>query len=116
MTLRSTAPADAASLPVSIQGPGFGAEPGSMLMNLYLYGTNGGTIDDVQIDNEEMTFTRGTHEGRPVVILTIQVNPGQTVVVQSKLTSAAGQTGPTVVTSTPSIVPGPSVQTWKSAC
>lgn len=116
MTLRSTAPADAAALPASIQGPGFGAEPGSMLMNLYLYGTNGGTIDSVEIDNEETTFTRATHEGRPVVILTIQVNPGQTVTVQSKLTSADGQTGPTVVTSTPSIVPGASVQSWKSAC
>lgn len=116
MTLRSTAPADSASLPVSIRGPGFGAEPGSMLMNLYLYGTNGGTIDSVEIDNEETTFTRATHEGRPVVILTIQVDPGQTVTVQSKLTSGAGQTGSTVVTSTPSIVPGASVQTWKSAC
>lgn len=116
MTLRSTAPADSASLPEPIRGPGFGAEPGSMLMNLYLYGTNGGTIDSVEIDNEETTFTRATHEGRPVVILTIQVNPGQTVTVQSKLTSADGQTGPTEVTSTPSIVPGASVQTWKSAC
>ena len=116
MTLRSTAPADSASLPTSIQGPGYGAEPGSMLMNLYLYGTDGGTIDSVEIDNEETTFTRATHEGRPVVILTIQVNPGQTVTVQSKLTSGVDQKGSTVVTSTPSIVPGASVQTWKSAC
>ncbi len=116
MTLQSTAPADSASLPVSIQGPGFGAEPGSMLMNLYLYGTDAGSIDTVTIDGEEVTFTRGTHEGRPVVILTIQVDPGQTVKVQSTLASGPGQKGSTAVASTPSIVPGASVQTWKSAC
>jgi hypothetical protein len=116
MTLKSSAPADSATLPESIRGPGFGAEPGSMLMNLYLYGTNAGSIDSVTIDGEETTFTEGTHEGRPVAIVTIQVNPGQTVKVQSKLTGGAGQKGDTAVESTPSIVPGKSTQTWKSAC
>jgi hypothetical protein len=116
MTLKSSAPADSATLPESIRGPGFGAEPGSMLMNLYLYGTNAGAINSVTIDGEETTFTEGTHEGRPVAIVTIQVDPGQTVTVQSKLTSGPGQKGATVVDSTPSIVPGKSTQTWKSAC
>jgi hypothetical protein len=116
MTLQSTAPADSASLPESIRGPGFGADPGSMLVNLYLYGTDAGTINTVTIDNEETTFTRGTHEGRPVVILTIQLDPGQTVTVQSTLTSGPGQEGSTAITQTPSIRPGPSTQTWKSSC
>jgi hypothetical protein len=116
MTLKSSAPADSATLPESIRGPGFGAEPGSMLMNLYLYGTNAGTIDSVTIDGEETTFTEGTHEGRPVAIVTIQVDPGQSVTIQSKLTSGPGQQGATVVDATPSIVPGASTQTWKSAC
>jgi hypothetical protein len=116
MTLRSKAPADSASLPVAVRGPGYGAAPGSMLMNLYLYGTDSGTIDSVEIDNEETTFTRATFEGRPVVILTIQVDPGQTVTVQTKLTSGPGQEGPTVVDTTPSIMPGASTQTWASSC
>ncbi|MCW2839287.1 MAG: hypothetical protein JWR55_770 [Aeromicrobium sp.] len=116
MTLRSTAPADASALPESVRGPGYGAAPGSMLMNLYLYGTDDGTIDSVEIDHEETTFTRATQEGRPVVILTIQVDPGQTVTVQTRLSSGKDQEGSTVVDSTPSVQPGASTQTWKSSC
>ncbi|WP_159085753.1 DUF4012 domain-containing protein [Aeromicrobium chenweiae] len=116
MRLRSSAPADSAALPESIKGPGFGAEPGSMLVNLYLYGPDAGTIGSVRIDNEDTTFTRATHDGRPVAIVTIQVDPGKTVTVQSSITGGKGQSGPTTVSSTPSIVPGRSVQTWKSAC
>jgi hypothetical protein len=115
-TLRSTAPADSASLPVAIQGPGFGAQPGSMLMNLYVYGPTGGTIDDVTIDGETTDYTPATFEGRPVAIVTVQVDPGSTVKVGSTITTAAGADGPVHVTSTPSIVPGPSAQTWASSC
>lgn len=116
MTLQSTAPADSATLPESIRGPGFGAEPGSMLVNLYLYGPDAGKISTVRIDNEPTTFTRAKHDGRPVIILTIQLDPGKTVTVQSSIASGKGQSGDTTVSSTPSIVPGASVQTWKSAC
>ncbi|MCL3817231.1 DUF4012 domain-containing protein [Aeromicrobium wangtongii] len=117
MSVTSTAPADSASLPESIKGPGFGAVPGSMLMNLYLYGPTGGSIDSVSFDGEKNEFyTDLTHEGRPVALITVQVNPGQTVKVGAKVTSGKGQKGSTVVSTTPSIVPGPSVQTWKSSC
>ena len=117
MSLSSSAPADAASLPTSIQGPGFGAVPGSMLMNLYVYGPAGGAIESVSFDGEDTTaFSQQTHEGRPVAQITVQVNPGQTVKVGANIKSGPSQTGSTVVSSTPSIVPGPSVQTWKSSC
>ncbi|NRQ49125.1 DUF4012 domain-containing protein [Aeromicrobium stalagmiti] len=116
MTLKSTAPADSASLPASIQGPGFGAEPGSMLMNLYLYGPDSGEISTIKADNKEVMFTRYTHEGRPVIILTLQLDPGQTTTVQATIKSGKGQKGDTAVNLTPSIVPGASTQTWKSAC
>ena len=117
MSLTSSAPADSASLPESIQGPGFGAQPGSMLMNLFAYGPNGGGIDSVSFDGvETQSFQRLIHEGRPVAVITVQVNPGQTVKVGVNMHSGKNQTGPTTVTTTPSIVPGPSVTTWKSSC
>src|SRR5690606_4002544 len=73
MTLKSTAPADSASLPKSIQGPGFGAQPGSMLMNLYLYAPDGGKINSVSFDGKKSPyFTKLTHDGRAVSMITIQ--------------------------------------------
>jgi len=117
VSLTSSAPADAASLPESIQGPGFGAVPGTMLMNLYVYGPAGGAIESVSFDGEDTeSFQRQTHDGRPVAQITVQVDPGKTVKVGAKVISGAGQKGSTEVSTTPSIVPGPSVQTWKSSC
>lgn len=117
MSLTSSAPADAASLPPSVQGPGFGAAPGSMLMNLYIYGPAGGNIDRVTFDGTKAdSYARLTHDGRPVALVTVQVDPGQTVTVGATISSGPSQRGATVVTSTPSIVPGPSVHRWKTSC
>jgi hypothetical protein len=116
MTLHSIAPADSSSLPKSIQGPGFGAVPGSMLMNLYLYGPDAGAIKNVTIDDKETTFTRGKHDGRPVVIVTVQVDPGKTVTVQSTATSGKDQRGAAAVAVTPSVVPGKTLTSVKSSC
>ena len=117
MDLSSSAPADASALPESIQGPGFGAVPGSMLMNLYVYGPTGGTISAVSFDGKETPyFEELSQDGRPVAQITVQVNPGQTVKVGVNASSGKGQTGATSVTSTPSIKPGRSTQTWASSC
>jgi hypothetical protein len=103
-------------LPKAIQGPGFGAVPGSMLMNLYLYGPDGGAIKSVTIDDKKTTFSRGKHDGRPVAIVTVQVDPGKTVAVQSTAMSGKGQRGAAVVAVTPSIVPGKALSSVKSSC
>lgn len=117
MLLKSSAPADSATLPVAIRGPGFGAQPGSMLMNLNIYGPAGGKISSISFDGKKARFfPKFDHEGRPVAVTTVQVNPGQTVKIGATIVSGKGQTGATKVYSTPSIVPGPSVQTWKSSC
>lgn len=42
-TFTSDASADAANLLAAVRGPDFGAEPASMLMNLYLYAPSGST-------------------------------------------------------------------------
>jgi hypothetical protein len=116
-TLRSSAPADSATLPESIRGPGFGAQPGSMLMNISLYGPVGGKITSVSYDGKKTPFfPQSNHEGRPVGVITVQVNPGQTVKIGATVVSGKDQKGATKVLSTPSIVPGASAQTWKTSC
>ena len=51
--LRSTAPANARELPVSVIGPGFGAAPGAMRMSVFLYAPIGGWIDASTVDGQE---------------------------------------------------------------
>jgi hypothetical protein len=115
-TFTSSAPADAASLPAAVKGPGFGADPGSMLMNLYLYAPTGGSIKNVTIDGEDAGAFESKQDGRPVDIITIQVNPGQTVTVKSKTLSGKDQRGKTVIDATPLSRAGTTSSTVPSAC
>ncbi|WP_456695182.1 DUF4012 domain-containing protein [Aeromicrobium sp. P5_D10] len=116
MTLRSTAPADAADLPVAIKGPGFGAVPGTMLMNLYVYAPDGGKVTALTIDGKETTAFPGTHLGRGVTQVTVELAPGQTATVESTIASGKAQREDTRVLATPSIVPGSKSTTIKTAC
>lgn len=116
MTLTSTAPADAADLPVAIKGPGFGAVPGTMLMNLYVYAPDGGKVTALTIDGKETTAFPGRHHGRGVMQVTVELAPGQTTTVESTIVSGQGQRENARVLATPSIVPGSKASTVKSAC
>jgi hypothetical protein len=115
-TFTSSAPADAASLPLSVRGPGFGAEPGSMLMNLYVYAPAGGSIKSVTIDGEDAGAYESKQDGRPVNIVTVQVDPGQKVTVKTTTVSGKGQRGETTVDATPLSRSGTTSSTVPSAC
>jgi hypothetical protein len=115
-TLRSSAPADSATLPESIRGPGFGAPPGSMFLNLYVYAPDGGKVTELTIDKEEVASFPRTHDGRGVELVTVQINPGQTVSVEATVVSGEGQRGDARVLTTPSIRPGSKGGAVKSAC
>jgi hypothetical protein len=114
-TLTSSAPADAARLPASVRGPGFGAEPGSMLINYYLYAPNGGKVTAATIDGEDVSYPL-SQDGRGVDLVTVQVDPGQTVTVKATIVSGKGQRGSTQVLATPSIKPGSKSTVIRSAC
>ncbi|KAA1380468.1 DUF4012 domain-containing protein [Aeromicrobium fastidiosum] len=114
-TLTSSAPADSAQLPESIRGPGFGAEPGSMLLNYYLYAPNGGKVTALTIDGEDAAYPL-TQDGRGVDLTTVQLDPGQTVTVKATVVSGKGQRGSTQVLATPSIKPGSESSVVRSAC
>jgi hypothetical protein len=115
-TFTSGAPADAASLPEAVRGPGFGAPAGSMLMNLYLYAPAGGSIKGVTIDGVDAGAFESKQDGRPVNIITIQIDPGQTVTVKSQVLSGTSQRGNTEVDATPLSRGGTTASTVPSSC
>ncbi len=116
--LSSSAPADAETLPESIRGPGFGALPGTMLMNLYVYAPAGGTVEKVAVDgDDEITWFDFQHRGRGVGVVTVMLEPGQSQEVTVTLASGADAQGDTVVDRTPSIAAGTAAHTTvRSAC
>jgi hypothetical protein len=114
-TLTSSAPADSAQLPESIRGPGFGAEPGSMLLNVYVYAPNGGKVTALTIDGEDAAYPL-TQDGRGVDLTTVQLDPGQTSVVKATIDGGDGQRWPTRLLATPSIKPGSTSTVVRSAC
>jgi hypothetical protein len=114
-TFTSSAPADSAQLPESIRGPGFGAQPGSMLMNYYIYAPTGGTVTSATIDGEDVSYPL-SQDGRGVDLVTVQVDPGQTVTVKATIVSGKGQRASTQVLATPSIEPGSRSTVIRSAC
>jgi hypothetical protein len=114
-TFTSSAPADSAQLPKAIRGPGFGAQPGSMLMNYYIYAPAGGKVTSATIDGEDVSYPL-SQDGRGVDLVTVQVDPGQTVTVKATIVSGKGQRASTQVLATPSIKPGTKSTVIRSAC
>ncbi len=115
-TFTSNAPPGGGSLPISVLGPSNYAEPGSMLMNLYLYAPAGGSIKGVTIDGVDAGAFESKQDGRPVDIITIQVDPGQTVTVKSQVRSGSSQRGETIVDATPLSRGGTTASTVRSSC
>jgi len=115
-TLKSSAPADSANLPASIRGPGFGAPPGAMFVNTYVYAPDGGKVLKLTIDGKKTFSFPGSQEGRGVEFVTVQLDPGQTVTVEATIVSGDGQRDATRVLATPGIDPGSKGSTVRSAC
>jgi len=115
-TLKSNAPADSANLPESIRGPGFGAPPGAMFVNTYVYAPDGGKVTELTIDGEKTFSFPGSQSGRGVEFVTVQLDPGQTVTVEATVVSGDGQRGTSRVLATPGVAPGSKGSTVKSAC
>ena len=102
--LESTAPADAASLPDYITGGGLlGAPPGTEFVNVNLFAPAGGSVTDLRVNAQRIEPAVIDYDGRPTDTVAVQLEPGQKVRVGWRMTSGAGQTGPTTVSVTPGI-------------
>jgi hypothetical protein len=103
VTMRSNAPADAATLPVSVTGPGRLIEPGSTRTQVLAYAPVDGRITHATIDGKRMRSSFLSHQGRMVAVQTVNLAPGQTHKLRYRLTSGSGQHGTPEVRMTPGV-------------
>jgi hypothetical protein len=116
ITLRSTAPRDAADLPRYITGNGERSPSGSQRLTVRMFAPAGSTIDGTAFDDENIVFGRGAAGDRPVLLRGIELGPGESTTLTLTLTTADGQDGDPVVTTTPGAVPFKQDQKFESAC
>lgn len=101
-TLASAVPDGAGEFPALLLGaPVAGAPKGALLVNVLAYGPAGSTIVDPTLDGDRGSPADYVHDGRPVVVRTVLLEPGQTVKVAWSVDTADGQLGAPVVRTTP---------------
>ncbi|MEP6800077.1 MAG: DUF4012 domain-containing protein [Lapillicoccus sp.] len=100
VTLTSTAPADAADLPPYISA-GSVIPKGEVRTNVLLYAPSQGWVDDVRVSAGAPGVISQTHDGLAVVGRTVQLKPGETVVIDADVVTGSGQPGPLVMRVTP---------------
>jgi hypothetical protein len=80
VVLRSTAPADAGSLPFTVTGGGvYGVRPGDVKTRVAVYGPPGTVPLRVDIDGQETQFQPEVVGGRAVAQVEVTLTPGQEV-------------------------------------
>jgi hypothetical protein len=117
LRIHSTAPADAASLPPTVTGPGtYGVARGDHLNVFDLVAPAGGEITDVVVNGVKSTGTNRTFEGRPIVSVPILLEPGDVVTLTWRATSGAGHSGGVELISTPGVQRGGGKQFVPAPC
>jgi hypothetical protein len=103
-------------LNVFITGPGiYGTPKGQQTVLARIYGPVGGRLTGFRIDGESFPPYIRTDRGRPVSLVAVRLTAGKSVRVTWQTTSGPGQTGPTVLSTTPTITSGRNVTTVPSA-
>jgi hypothetical protein len=117
LRIHSSAPAEAASLPPTITGPGtYGVARGDHLNVFDLLAPAGGEITDVVVNGVRSTGTNRTFEGRPIVSVPILLEPGDVVTLTWRATSGAGHSGGVELISTPGVQRGGGKQFVPAPC
>jgi len=100
VALTSTAPGDAATLPSYISG-GRVLPAGQMRTNVLLYAPTGGWVDSVRVTGAEPGIHAQFHDGLAVAGKTVELGPGDEVVIEYDVHSGASQPGLPVLRVTP---------------
>lgn len=116
VTMTSKAPADAASLPVSVRGPGFGAPAGSIRTNVLVYAPIRGTIGKPYLDNKAEIYGSFVHDGRQVVAQTVDLAPGMRHTIKLFVKSGRHQTGTPQLQVTPGLPGNATTEAGASVC
>ena len=114
--LQSNAPADAATLPAYIASDGKNARPGTIGLDTLILAPSGGRISSVTVDGKKVSTRSGSLEGRPGVVVRVNLRPGQKGVVRAAIEGGRGQDRSTRLDVTPSVQPGDKSSTIASAC
>lgn len=115
-TVGSSAPANAADLPVTLTGLSPWVKRGSMQITLRFYAPFGGEVTRVAVDGEEQTLYVAEHHGRPVQFISLVLAPGDRYQISTTMVTGPGQTADGVFTTTPGIAPVPNDVRIRSAC
>jgi hypothetical protein len=117
LRIHSTAPADAATLPPTVTGPGtYGVARGDHLNVFDLVAPVGGEITDVVVNGVKSTGTNRSFQGRPIVSVPILLEPGDVVTLTWRATSGAGHSGGVELISTPGVQRGGGKQFVPAPC
>jgi hypothetical protein len=102
--LRSTAPALAETrLPAAVTGPKSAAGTNSFRTNVYVYLPSGGRLETASLDGQEHASNLLKHRGRPVVVQTVELRPGQSRTLAFDLVAGEGQVGDPALRVTPGV-------------
>lgn len=121
VTMRSTAPRNAAELPPSVIGPRtegayFGVEPGDQRINVHLYAPIGGWIEESAVDGEETPLSEAEHLGHAVGSRSVTLAPGRKSTLTYRVRGALDQTGDPLLRVTPGVHGDGVGQLAASAC
>ncbi len=115
VTLTNTAPADAARLPPYLTGGGNVIPAGQVRTNVLLYVPSWGRVDDVRASSGLPGAFSQTHNGLSVVGKTVQLKPGERIVIDYDIATGSGQPGTPILRVTP-VTLGTNVVTGRSRC
>ncbi|SFB87839.1 Protein of unknown function [Nocardioides terrae] len=105
LTVKSTAPADAASLPDYVTGGGqFGIDAGNQIVNVQIYGPQGGSVGPIRTNGKNDDAQQvGTLSGRPLRQIWLLLEPGKSADVDWAMRSGPAQTSTAQISMTPSV-------------
>lgn len=114
--LESTAPSRRATIPRSVAGISPSLRRGDQRVNVRIFAPQGGAITSLQRDARAQTVVGGTYERRPVAVLPVRLEPGQSTTIVATVESDTKQSGGPVLTTTPGVNVTPTVTRIASAC
>jgi hypothetical protein len=101
VTLKSTAPANAASFPSHLVGAGREVPLGDVKTHVLIYAPAGGRAQAIRVSGGDPGGSEQTHDGLDVVVRTVQLAPGQRVVIEYDVLTGKGHPGKPVLRVTP---------------
>jgi hypothetical protein len=103
ITLTNGAPVDVAALPAYVTGDGAVVPVGEVRTNVLVYAPTGGLVEDVQVVGEDPGVVSRIHDGLAAVGRTTQLTPGESVVIEARVSTGLRSVGPLVLRTTPMI-------------